>query len=238
MRSLLLASLLLAVPPTWAAPQDGAHRPEPGAAEKLEPVGNPLLPGQAELQLLQSYLRSLQSVGRDPSSMTREQVLLYLFALHDYDKSGQLDGLEFLRLLSEMLAWQPQGRPAPDAVIMVVDTILETQDLDGDGLLDPSELLRLPLEGQSLVPAPAQPGAPEGGQDVEPQVPEEPEEPPETAGKAPAMDTKPPEAAGAWQEQAGAPDPFRQEEDGTRETPRTPEDKAGPPHGQENNDEI
>lgn len=43
-------------------------------------------------------------------------MLLYLFALHDYDKSGQLDGLEFLRLLSEVLAWQPQGRPAPDAV--------------------------------------------------------------------------------------------------------------------------
>ncbi|XP_014379537.1 cell growth regulator with EF hand domain protein 1 isoform X2 [Alligator sinensis] len=238
MRSLLLASLLLAVSPTWAAPQDGAHRPEPGAAEKLEPVGNPLHPGQAELQLLQSYLRSLQPVGRDPSSMTREQVLLYLFALHDYDKSGRLDGLEFLRLLSEEQAWQAQGRPAPDAVIMVVDTILEMQDLDGDGLLDPSELLRLPLKGQSLVPAPAQLGAPEGGQDVEPQIPEEPEEPLETAGKAPEMGTEPPEAAGAWQEQAGAADPFRQEEDGTREAPGTPEDKAGPPHGQENNDEI
>lgn len=42
--------------------------------------------------------------------------LLLLFALHDYDKSGRLDGLEFLRLLSELAEEQAKRQPLPDMV--------------------------------------------------------------------------------------------------------------------------
>ncbi|XP_026518766.1 cell growth regulator with EF hand domain protein 1 [Terrapene carolina triunguis] len=165
--SLLLVSLLLAVTPGWAAPKDSANRPEGPAAE---PVPNLLHPEPEELRLLQSYLRRVRQMAQDPAHMTREQVLLYLFALHDYDRSGQLDGLEFMQLLMEVVSQEAQGQPSPDAVIMVIDGILETQDLNGDGLLNPSELLLPPAQGQ---PPPTD--APDG-EGVVQWAPEEPEQ--------------------------------------------------------------
>nr|XP_021137372.1 cell growth regulator with EF hand domain protein 1 [Columba livia] len=79
--------------------------------------------------------------------MTREQALLYLFVLHDHDRSGHLDGLELLQLLGAVLA-QDGGRPDPDVVAALVDRALERQDLSRDGLLDPPELLLSPGQGQ------------------------------------------------------------------------------------------
>uniref|UniRef100_A0A8C4Y020 EF-hand domain-containing protein n=1 Tax=Gopherus evgoodei TaxID=1825980 RepID=A0A8C4Y020_9SAUR len=113
MRSLLLVSLLLAMTPGWAAPKDSANRSEGPAAG---PVPNLLHPEPEELRLLQRYLRSVWQMAQDPAHMTREQVLLYLFALHDYDRSGQLDGLEFMQLLMEVVSQHAQGQPSPDAV--------------------------------------------------------------------------------------------------------------------------
>ncbi|KAI6059765.1 Cell growth regulator with EF hand domain protein 1 [Aix galericulata] len=73
--------------------------------------------------------------------MTREQALLYLFALYDHDRSGRLDGLELLQLLGAVLAQGGTGQPSPEAVAVLVDRALERQDRSGDGLLDPPELL-------------------------------------------------------------------------------------------------
>ncbi|XP_023801888.1 cell growth regulator with EF hand domain protein 1 [Cyanistes caeruleus] len=90
--------------------------------------------------------------------MTREQALLYLFVLHDHDQSRRLDGLELLQLLGTVLA-QAGGQPDPDTVAALVDQALATQDRNGDGLLDPSELLDPPevlLPGQDQGP-PGQP---------------------------------------------------------------------------------
>ncbi|XP_009467082.1 PREDICTED: cell growth regulator with EF hand domain protein 1 [Nipponia nippon] len=101
--------------------------------------------------------------------------LLYLFVLHDHDRSGRLDGLELLQLLGTVLAQRDGGRPDPDVVgptgtalaphgapgpgphpvptlspqvAALVDRALEQQDLSGDGLLDPPELLLSPGRGQ------------------------------------------------------------------------------------------
>nr|XP_032636019.1 cell growth regulator with EF hand domain protein 1 isoform X1 [Chelonoidis abingdonii] len=196
MRSLLLVSLLLAMTPGWAAPKDSSNRSEGPAAD---PVPNLLHPEPEELRLLQRYLRSVWQMAQDPTHMTREQVLLYLFALHDYDRSGQLDGLEFMQLLMEVVSQHAQGQPSPDTVIVVVDGILETQDLNGDGLLNPSELL-LPL-AQGQPPLPAQTATPTG-EGVVQWAPEESELPGTQGAADPGGEL--PEAAGPVAEQPGA----------------------------------
>ncbi|XP_067151000.1 cell growth regulator with EF hand domain protein 1 [Apteryx mantelli] len=144
MRNLPVALLALLLPAAWAAPKDGLHRLEPPLAVGLDPSENPLSPEAPALGLLRSAVERLGPPEPGAADLTREQALLYLFALHDHDGSRRLDGLELLQLLSEALAQRDAGRPAPDAVAVLVDRVLETQDLDGDGLLDPSELLLLP----------------------------------------------------------------------------------------------
>ncbi|EMP37921.1 Cell growth regulator with EF hand domain protein 1 [Chelonia mydas] len=258
MRSLVLASLLLAVTPGWAAPKDSVNRSERPAAEPVpnllhpepeelrserpaaEPVPNLLHPEPEELRLLQSYLQSVRQMAQDPAHMTREQVLLYLFALHDYDRTGQLDGLEFMQLLLDVIAQHAQGQPSPDAVIVVVDGILETQDLNRDGLLNPSELLLPPAQGQP--PLPAQTEAPDG-EGVVQWAGEEPEQPATAlalAGAQGAADpgVELPEAAGPLAEEPEArglllsqtgPEVAQPEEEAAKEAPGAP---AGAPNAE------
>ncbi|XP_036922646.1 cell growth regulator with EF hand domain protein 1 [Sturnira hondurensis] len=136
--------LLLLLPPSRAAPRDGTTRLDPEVQQ--QPLPNPFQPGQEQLRLLQSYLKGLKRMDEDPEHMTREQVLLYLSALHDYDQSGQLDGLELLSMLTAALAPGATDSPATSPVILMVDEVLETQDLNGDGLLTPAELINFPGE--------------------------------------------------------------------------------------------
>lgn len=122
--------------------------------------------------------------GTPAHSTSCPTALLYLFVLHDHDQSRHLDGLELLQLLGTVLA-QAGGQPDPDMVgptgmaphaplspwaeaspcspspqvAALVDQALARQDLNGDGLLSPSELLDPPevsLPGQSQGP-PGQP---------------------------------------------------------------------------------
>ncbi|XP_036027328.1 cell growth regulator with EF hand domain protein 1 isoform X2 [Onychomys torridus] len=152
MQVLMLPLLLL--PLGHAAPKDGAARLDPEVQQQLMP--NPFQPGPEQLQRLQNYLKGLKKMEEDPEHMDREQVLLYLFALHDYDQNGQLDGLELLSMFTAALA--PGAAHFPiNPVILTVDQVLETQDLDGDGLISPAELVNFPGEApkhpESLPPA-------------------------------------------------------------------------------------
>ncbi|XP_054676028.1 cell growth regulator with EF hand domain protein 1 isoform X2 [Grus americana] len=140
--------LLLLVPAARAAPKAGVHGPEVPAATEPDPDPDPLNPELLTLPLLRSAVRSLGPPERDAETLTREQALLYLFVLHDHDRSGRLDGLELLQLLGAVLAQRDGGRPDPDAVAALVDRALERQDLSGDGLLDPPELLLSPGRGR------------------------------------------------------------------------------------------
>uniref|UniRef100_A0A2K5BVC2 Cell growth regulator with EF-hand domain 1 n=1 Tax=Aotus nancymaae TaxID=37293 RepID=A0A2K5BVC2_AOTNA len=94
--------ILLLLPEGQAAPKDGVTRPDSEVQHQLLP--NPFQPGPEQLRLLQSYLKGLERTEVKPEHLSREQVLLYLFALHDYDQSGQLDGLELLSMLTAALA--------------------------------------------------------------------------------------------------------------------------------------
>ncbi|KAK7808390.1 hypothetical protein U0070_023391 [Myodes glareolus] len=152
MQALMLTLLLL--PLGHSAPKDGAARLDPEVQQQLTP--NPFEPGPDQLQRLRNYLKGLEKMEEDPEQMDRERVLLYLFALHDYDQNGQLDGLELLSMLTAALA--PEAAHFPiNPVILVVDQVLETQDLDGDGLMTPAELINFPGDApkhtESLPPA-------------------------------------------------------------------------------------
>uniref|UniRef100_H3B1U4 Cell growth regulator with EF-hand domain 1 n=1 Tax=Latimeria chalumnae TaxID=7897 RepID=H3B1U4_LATCH len=120
---------------------DGLPRSEPAEGMEMIPVRNPFVFGEEELRLLQRYIMNSQELTGRPDHMTREQVLFYLFALHDYDKSNHMDGLELLTLLTDFLSQNSTGQPSPEAVIPIVDGLLETQDSNKDGLLSLSELL-------------------------------------------------------------------------------------------------
>uniref|UniRef100_A0A8C3BQS7 Cyclic nucleotide-binding domain-containing protein n=1 Tax=Cairina moschata TaxID=8855 RepID=A0A8C3BQS7_CAIMO len=140
-RAAPLLPLLLLLPAACAAPRDGGHRSEAPPATRPDPGPDPLSPEPPALQLLRSAVRSLGQPEQDAEDMTREQALLYLFALYDHDRSGRLDGLELLQLLGAVLAQGGMGQPSPEAVAVLVDRALERQDRSGDGLLDPPELL-------------------------------------------------------------------------------------------------
>lgn len=141
MQVLMLPLLLL--PLGQAAPKDGALRLDPDVQQQA--MANPFHPGPEQLRRLQNYLKGLEKMDKDPEHMDREQVLLYLFALHDYDQNGQLDGLELLSMLTAALA--PEAAHFPiNPVILLVDMLLATQDLDGDGLMTPAELISFPGE--------------------------------------------------------------------------------------------
>ncbi|XP_005874938.1 PREDICTED: cell growth regulator with EF hand domain protein 1 [Myotis brandtii] len=134
--------VLLLLPLSQAAPRDGTTRPVPEVQQ--QPLLNPFQPGLEQLRLLRSYLKGLERMEEEPEHMSREQVLLYLFALHDYDQSGQLDGLELMSMLTAALAPGTADSPTTNPVVLVVDEVLETQDLNGDGLMTPAELVNFP----------------------------------------------------------------------------------------------
>ncbi|XP_069829399.1 cell growth regulator with EF hand domain protein 1 isoform X2 [Dendropsophus ebraccatus] len=111
-----------------------------GQHEKLN-ISNPFTPGEEHLSVLHEYLQEKDPLGENYSHITQETAILHLFVLHDYDKSGLLDGLELMRLLYGVLTRGLQEKPTEDWVISVVDDVLEKQDVNLDGLLSAQELV-------------------------------------------------------------------------------------------------
>nr|XP_020445491.1 cell growth regulator with EF hand domain protein 1 isoform X2 [Monopterus albus] len=139
---LLLIHLCLAAP-------GGTFREDSGDAHPSSvALRNPFGSGEEDRRLLQSYIQSSLKDGQGgPEIITREQEVFFLFHLYDYDRSGLLDGLEMMKLLSDCNSHHAPGAQASDVVVSVinfvdmVDFLLRTQDLNQDGLLAPSELL-------------------------------------------------------------------------------------------------
>lgn len=109
-------------------------------------LANPFGSGEENRELLQSYIRSsLKDREGAPEISSWEQEVFFLFRLYDYDRSGLLDGLEMMKLLSDYNSHRTIGSQANELVVSMVDFLLQTQDLNQDGLLAPSELLAPPL---------------------------------------------------------------------------------------------
>eukprot|EP00079_Xenopus_tropicalis_P013912 XP_002943516.2 PREDICTED: cell growth regulator with EF hand domain protein 1 [Xenopus tropicalis] len=136
--ALLLLPILLGQ--GWAAP-----RALQGGRSEHVGIRNPFSQGPEELSLLQGYLKEKDPLETNASNLRREKAILHLFLLHDYDKSGCLDGLELMQLLSGILSHASQGEPTHESVIQMVDEVLERQDLNRDGLLSAPELVTPPI---------------------------------------------------------------------------------------------
>lgn len=140
--SVLSCALLIRV--CAAAPgQTDAHREEGSVAAVAYPFQNK----EENHRLLQSYIDFiLKEEGQErPEIHSWEQQVFFLFRLHDYDRSRFLDGLEMIKLLNDFNSFHSPGVTSNDEVVSLVDFVLQTQDLNHDGLLSPSELLLPPV---------------------------------------------------------------------------------------------
>lgn len=127
-----------------AAPgQPGTLREE----ESFPALANVFGSGEENRRLLQSYIDTLQKDGQaGPKMNSWEQEVFFLFRHYDYDRSGFLDGLEMIKLLLDYNAHHRPGVvQSYDQVVSMVDFLLQSQDLNHDGLFSPSELLSPPL---------------------------------------------------------------------------------------------
>lgn len=137
-------SVLLLIHFCQAAPgQPGAHKEE----ESVTALANPFHPGDEDRRLLQSYIDSILNKDGQAGAeiITWEQEVFFLFRLYDFDRSGLLDGLEMIKLLSDYNAHKSGVVQFHNEVVSMVDFLLQTQDLNHDGLFSPSELLSPPL---------------------------------------------------------------------------------------------
>lgn len=212
----MMAFLLILLPPLLfgsglAAPRSGDR------LEVQENVLNPFTLGTEQLSLLQGYLQDEDPMEERNSDMKRETVILHLFVLHDFDKSGLLDGLELMRLLRRILAKSLQKEPSDELVISLVDDILVKQDLNQDGLLSTQELVTPPVSkaGDSSpinvalpIPSGAHPAAPEDEAEIQTN----------TTNTAEAADQEA-ESKDDMKEQTHEPAPFQEEAEATQEEP-------------------
>ncbi|XP_042345525.1 cell growth regulator with EF hand domain protein 1 [Plectropomus leopardus] len=137
-------SLYLFMQLCQAAPgQPGTQREESfNARPNVVALANPFGSGEEDRGLRQSFIQSSLKDGQQgPEISTWEQEVFFLFGLYDYDRSGLLDGLEMMKLLSDYNTHHTPGAQANELVVSMVDFLLQSQDLNQDGLLAPSELL-------------------------------------------------------------------------------------------------
>lgn len=151
----LLTHLCLAAPGLPGTQRDESVDVQPPSGAIANPFGS----GEEDRRLLQSYIQStLKEDQGGPEINTWEQEVFFLFRLYDFDRSGFLDGLEMMKLLSDYNSHHTLGARTNELVVSMVDFLLQTQDLNQDGLLAPSELLSppLPLQDSSNNNAPQQ----------------------------------------------------------------------------------
>ncbi|XP_033931273.1 cell growth regulator with EF hand domain protein 1 [Pseudochaenichthys georgianus] len=135
---LLLTHLSQAAPGQPASQREEAVEARPPSAALANPFGS----GEEDRRLLQSYIQSsLKDSQGGPEISTWEQEVFFLFGLYDFDRSELLDGLEMMKLLSDYNSHHTPGAKTNVLVVSMVDFLLQTHDLNQDGLLAPSELL-------------------------------------------------------------------------------------------------
>ncbi|XP_024292062.1 cell growth regulator with EF hand domain protein 1 isoform X2 [Oncorhynchus tshawytscha] len=79
-------------------------------------LANPFGSGEEDRRLLQSYIKDNVKEGHGGPDNTWEQEVFFLFSLHDYDRSGHMDGLEIMKLLSEYNSHNAPGEQSAETV--------------------------------------------------------------------------------------------------------------------------
>ncbi|CAB1459789.1 unnamed protein product [Pleuronectes platessa] len=141
----LLLNLCLAAPGQPGTLREDSVDANPPSVALPNPFGS----GEEDRRLLQSFIQSSvkESDGQEGADISSwEQEVFFLFRLYDFDRSGLLDGLEMMKLLSDYISHHTPGVQDNEflrrnEVVPMVDFLLQTQDLNQDGLLAPSELL-------------------------------------------------------------------------------------------------
>ncbi|XP_036952325.1 cell growth regulator with EF hand domain protein 1 isoform X2 [Acanthopagrus latus] len=172
----ILTHLCLAAPGQPGTQREESIDARPPSAELANPFGS----GEEDRRLLQSFIKSTLSGDQGgPEISNWEQEVFYLFRLYDYDRSGLLDGLEMMRLLSDFNSHHTPGAQTSELVVSMVDFLLQAQDSNQDGMLAPSELLSPPKphsqdpgNGDDSMKAEAE-NPVEAHQELQPQVEEQ-----------------------------------------------------------------
>ncbi|XP_053565381.1 cell growth regulator with EF hand domain protein 1 [Bombina bombina] len=148
MRGLSALFLQMLLNQVWSAPRS-TQESRPQKSEDAV-MSNPFSLGTEQLVLLQGYLNIINP-SQEPRDLPRYKAILHLFLIHDYDKSGHLDGLELIQLLRGILAQNLQSKASVEQVIPLVDEVLEKQDLDRDGLLSAHEMVTASVYESSIL---------------------------------------------------------------------------------------
>ncbi|XP_028843404.1 cell growth regulator with EF hand domain protein 1-like [Denticeps clupeoides] len=153
-RTAALLCLLLLPEISLCAPQvHDSARSESAVVIEPHSLVNPFGTDDNSRKLLQSFIKlNMKDEQASPGVNTWEQEIFFLFSLYDYDKSGHLDGLEVMKLLSDFLSHYSQLPESNDRVVSLVDYLLQTHDMNQDGLLAPSELLSPPIQSHYNEP--------------------------------------------------------------------------------------
>lgn len=164
--ALLLGPLFIKGAPQEApAPERSVKTGENAFLLQVNPFGST----EENRSLLKSFIKANLNEQANPDVSSWEQEVFFLFSLFDFDKSGQLDGLELMKLLSDFLAHHSQSPGSGEEVVGMVDHLLQTQDQNQDGLLVPSELFSPPGQhGGETGPGPDVDSAPGAAPDSQP----------------------------------------------------------------------
>ncbi|CAJ0582721.1 unnamed protein product, partial [Mesorhabditis spiculigera] len=132
-----LASLLF-----LAAIAFGDETPAPAAAadEHVHKFGD-----QTEMKD-EAHIKQHFENKIDVEAMTEEQRRFHYFSMHDLDKDGKIDGIEIMKSLTHSHEGD-QGAGTPisdeDAMIRMIDSVLEQMDINGDGYIDFAEYMKV-----------------------------------------------------------------------------------------------
>ncbi|XP_057689089.1 cell growth regulator with EF hand domain protein 1 [Corythoichthys intestinalis] len=134
--SVLVLALVLQVHLSQTAPQrEDWKKAQPDSKVLTNPFGSQ----EEERRLLQRYIELTRK--DDVNINSRDEEVFYLFRLYDFDRSGHLDGLEMMKLVADYNSQNAPEERTNDLVVSMVDFLLQSQDVNSDGLLAPSELL-------------------------------------------------------------------------------------------------
>ncbi|CAO3598988.1 unnamed protein product [Absidia cylindrospora] len=99
-------------------------------------------------QHIQEHLDILAKDGEKAAKVSEEDMIFYLFVLHDQNGDGHLDGHELRAAFSDFdhdSEEDPTKHVSLEDITLMVDHVLGEDDLDGDGMISWEEYMQSQL---------------------------------------------------------------------------------------------